>query len=83
MTQRTLSTTLMVGAFIFAMIWGLGTLVTNPEYDDFDNLIRQSPTCWEDEVTVLVIWDPYGDLDLNNTVGCVPVDNLPVDGFRP
>ncbi len=53
------------------------------EYDDFDDLIDQSPDCWEDEVVVLVIWDPYGDLDENNTVGCVAADNLPVTGFRP
>lgn len=54
-----------------------------PSYDDFDQLIAQAPKCWEDEVVVLVIWDPYGDLDENNTVGCVPADNLPTTGYRP
>lgn len=59
------------------------TTETTTEFDDFDNLIRTSPKCWEDEVIVLVIWDPYGDLDANNIVGCVPADNLPVTGYRP
>jgi len=40
-----------------------------------------APTCWEDEVVVMVVSDPYGDLE--GTLGCVPADNLPVDGFRP
>ena len=41
----------------------------------------QGPQCWEDEVRVVVYEDPYGDL--TGTLGCVPADNLPVDGFRP
>lgn len=52
-------------------------------YDDFGSLIDAAPECHEDEVIVLVIWDPYGPLDDNNTVGCVPADNLPVTGYRP
>jgi len=52
-------------------------------FDDFDGLIAAAPDCWEDEVIVLVIEDAYGDLAENNTVGCVPADNLPVDGNRP
>lgn len=55
----------------------------SPAYGDFDNLIDSAPRCWEDEVIVLVIYDPYGDLDENNTVGCVPASNLPTSGYRP
>lgn len=51
----------------------IGTALT------MDNL----PECWEDEVIVLVVWDPYGDLDETDTLGCVPADNLPVTGYRP
>ncbi|KKL72941.1 hypothetical protein LCGC14_2079870 [marine sediment metagenome] len=69
MTQQALSIALMVTAFTLALLWGLGTLVTNP------------PACWEDEVIVMVVEDPYGDL--LGSLGCVPADNLPVDGFRP
>ena len=37
--------------------------------------------CWEDEVVVEVVHDPY---DLTDTAyGCVAADNLPVVGFRP
>lgn len=37
--------------------------------------------CWEDEVVVLVVSDPYDSTDA--TFGCVPADNLPVSGNRP
>ena len=39
------------------------------------------PECWEDEVLVLVVVDPYGLVD--ESYGCVPADNLPVTGYRP
>jgi hypothetical protein len=40
------------------------------------------PVCWEDEVVVSVVRDPY-DLVGIGTLGCVPADNLPTTGFRP
>lgn len=69
MTQQALSIALMVTAFTLALLWGLGTLVTNP------------PECYEDEIIVMVVEDPYGNR--LGTLGCVPGDNLPVNGFRP
>ncbi len=39
------------------------------------------PRCWEDEVLVLVVVDPYNLV--TEHYGCVPADNLPVTGFRP
>lgn len=40
------------------------------------------PTCWEDEVRVVVYDDPYGAVGVG-TLGCVPADSLPVTGYRP
>lgn len=57
------------------------TTETRPETETVD--VSLAPKCWEDEVIVLVVWDPYGDLDETQTLGCVPSDNLPVNGFRP
>lgn len=37
--------------------------------------------CWEDEVVVEVVHDPYDLTD--DTLGCVPADNLPWEGNRP
>lgn len=63
---------LLMAALLLALAWGLGTLLTDP------------PACWEDEVIVLVVQDPFRpDSGLVGTVGCVPADNLPVSGFRP
>jgi hypothetical protein len=70
--------------WIAAILIALGlSPAPTPAYDNFNNLIASAPVCWEDEVIVLVIHDPYGDLDTNNVVGCVPADNLPTNGFRP
>lgn len=40
--------------------------------------------CFEDEVVVLVVSDPYQPTSgLVGSFGCVPADNLPVSGGRP
>lgn len=47
---------------------------------------NQPPACWEDEVRVIVYSESplYGDDAVGvGTLGCVPADNLPVDGYRP
>lgn len=38
--------------------------------------------CWEDEVVVMVVSDPHDQAGIG-TFGCVPGDNLPVEGHRP
>lgn len=61
------------------------TTTTAPSVDfpfDLEERRNAAPQCWEDEVVVMVIWDPYEQLD-NFEVGCVPADNLPVTGYRP
>ena len=66
---------LTIGATLSA---GAGVDTSNPAPNA---VVRQAPKCWEDEVIVQVVYDPYGDLE--GTLGCVPADNLPVTGFRP
>lgn len=39
-----------------------------------------APTCWEDEVVVIVVHDEYDDLE--GQVHCVPADDMTA-GFRP
>lgn len=42
---------------------------------------NHAPDCWEDEVVVMVVHDPYGPME--GTLGCVPADDLPTNGYRP
>lgn len=52
------------------------------------------PSCWEDEAVVIIIdhvtpanpipkVEPYVVADRVGELGCVPVDDLPVTGYRP
>ncbi len=50
----------------------LGTLVDSPP---------RSFDCWEDEVVVEIVHDPYDAVEAR--FGCVPADDLPVQGYRP
>ena len=45
--------------------------------------LTDAPQCWEDEVIVQVVYDPYDISPGVGTLGCVPGDNLPVAGYRP
>jgi hypothetical protein len=40
-------------------------------------------TCWEDEVIVQVVHDPYDTSPGVGTYGCVAAGNLPTTGNRP
>lgn len=55
-----------------------------------------APACWEDEAVVVIIdhvsperptpipvGGPFVVAERVGELGCVPLDNLPVDGFRP
>jgi hypothetical protein len=50
-------------------------------WNDAQAPMPPAPDCWEDEVVVQVVDDPYGDLE--GTLGCVPADDLPTTGYRP
>lgn len=46
------------------------------------------PACWEDEAVVVIVDyvtpdGPYVVPEMVGTLGCVPLDNLPVTGYRP
>lgn len=56
----------------------IGKSLTSVSYS-----LEDAPTCWEDEVVVVVVHDPYGTSPGEGTLGCVPADDLPVNGYRP
>ncbi len=71
MSDHIASAILLTISVLLAVVYGLGLLIVNP------------PACWEDEVIVMVVHDPYETSPGLGTLGCVPADNLPVNGFRP
>ncbi len=86
---------LLICVLFLAGLFGASLSITEqasqPSQPTYSDHIARAPSCWEDEVVVLVIgeWDMEGSNTflpvgpLINMVGCVPADNLPGAGFRP